>query len=140
MVNKVTLKDRDRFYKLGEFVHSDFKTLFLLEDILASPYDYILGYYDASNILLGFVHFSKLYETIDIINIVVDTCNRHCGIASQLLKEMFTSFEDVTSIMLEVNENNVSAIHLYEKCGFYVINKRKNYYGSVTALIMKRDV
>ena len=42
--------------------------------------------------------------------------------------------------MLEVNENNVAAISLYEKNGFEVINKRNNYYGSDAALIMKRVV
>ena len=37
-------------------------------------------------------------------------------------------------------ENNNKAIFLYKKCGFEVINKRNNYYGSEAALIMKRVV
>lgn len=33
-----------------------------------------------------------------------------------------------TSITLEVNENNIPAIHLYKKYDFKVVGKRKKYY------------
>ncbi len=140
MVRKVNLKDIDRFYELGELVNDNFKVLFNLDNILSSEYDYILGYYDENNLLVGFIHFSKMYETVDIVNIVVDESKRKCGIGTILLKELINYFDDVTNIMLEVNENNISAINLYKKNSFYIINKRNNYYGSDAALIMKRDV
>ena len=140
MVRKVNLKDIDRFYELGKLVNDNFKVLFNLDNILSSEYDYILGYYDENNLLVGFIHFSKMYETVDIVNIVVDESKRKCGIGTILLKELINYFDDVTNIMLEVNENNISAINLYKKNSFYIINKRNNYYGSDAALIMKRDV
>lgn len=140
MVRKISLEDSDRFYELGELVNNKFKVLFNLDNLLSSEYDYILGYYDENNLLTGFIHFTKMYETVDIVNIVVDECKRKCGIGTILLNELINSFDDVTNIMLEVNENNISAINLYKKNNFYVINKRNNYYGSDAALIMKRDV
>ncbi len=139
MVNKITLKDVGRFYSLGELVNSKFKNLYNLDNILNSEYDYLLGYYD-DNLLNGFIHFSKMYETVDIVNIVVDESIRKKGIASKLISEVVNYFSDVTYIMLEVNENNIPAINLYKKNNFYVINRRKNYYGNEDALIMKRDV
>lgn len=139
MVDKISLKDSDKFYEFGELVNKKFKKLFNLEDILNSNYEYLLGYYEEDS-LVGFIHYSKMYETVDIINIVVDGKKRQCGIATKLINEMINSFEDVNNIMLEVNENNLSAINLYKKNNFYVINKRENYYGSESALIMKRDV
>lgn len=139
MVNNITLEDKDKFYELGEVVNSKFRILFNLESLIDSEYDYLLGYYD-DNILVGFIHFSKMYETVDIVNIVVDESKRNMGIASKLIDELLKYFNDVTNIMLEVNENNIPAINLYKKNNFYVINKRNNYYGSDAALIMKRDV
>ena len=127
MVNKITLEDKDRFYELGEVVNSKFRILFNLESIIDSEYDYLLGYYE-DNILVGFIHFSKMYEIVDIVNIVVDESKRNKGIASKLIDELINYFDDVTNIMLEVNENNIPAINLYKKNNFYVINKRDNYY------------
>lgn len=139
MVDSIKLTDEERFCELGRLVNSKFDNLFNLKSIIDSEYDYLLGYYDKDN-LVGFLHYSKMYETIDIVNIVVDNDYRNQGIATKLINEMINSFEDVTNIMLEVNENNTSAINLYKKNNFNVINKRDNYYGSDAALIMKRDV
>ena len=65
-------------------------------------------------------------------NVIWDTAKRTSFVESL--------YDDIDNIMLEVNENNRNAISLYKRCGFEVINKRKNYYGSDTALIMKRVV
>lgn len=139
MINKISLKDFDRFNELGLQVNSNFINVYKLKDLLISSYDYIYGYYESSN-LVGFVHINKLYETVDIVNIVVDYNYRKKGIATVLLDYVFKLFDDVDNILLEVNENNSAAISLYKKNGFEIINKRKNYYGSESALIMKRVI
>lgn len=139
MIDNVTIMYKEQFYALGSLVRVDFAKLFSLEEILLSKYDYVLGYFVESQ-LVGFVHFTKLYETIDIVNIVVSEQYRKQGIATQLLTAVFSKFSDVTSILLEVNEKNQSAIHLYLKNYFYEIHRREKYYGNDTAIIMKRDV
>lgn len=139
MINKIEIKDFDRFNELGLIVNKNFVNVYDLNKLLESEYDFIYGYY-INNILVAFIHINKLYENIDIVNIVVDPDYRRKGIASSLLNYVISLFSDVSSIILEVNENNYSAIKLYEKQQFNVINKRLNYYGSDSALIMKRDV
>ena len=53
---------------------------------------------------------------------------------------MIDFYDDLEYILLEVNEKNDSAINLYKKIGFYLINIRKKYYGNEDALIMRKEV
>lgn len=139
MIKKISLENIEDFNKLGLLVNDRFDVLFKLDKLLLSSYDYIFGYF-INNILIGFIHVTKLYEVVDIINIVVDARYREKGIATSLINYIIDLFDDVESIMLEVNEINLSALSLYKKNNFKIINKRLNYYGSNDALIMKRDV
>ena len=77
---------------------------------------------------------------MDIVNIVVDPKYRRRGIANELINFSISYFDDLNSVMLEVNEHNKEAINLYKKNGFIEISRRKKYYGNDDALIMKRDV
>lgn len=139
MINNVELKDIINFNKLGLLINSNFENLFKLEYLLKSKYDYVYGYYDNNN-LVAFIHVQRLFEILDVINIVVDEKYRRKGIASKLINKCVDNFNEVDSIMLEVNENNINAIELYKKNKFEVINIRKKYYGDSDAYIMKRDV
>lgn len=139
MVSNVLIDDLKKFNELGSVVNSNFSNLFNLKALIDSSYDYVYGYYD-ENDLVGFIHITKLYETMDIVNIVVEEKFRNRGIGNFLIEYVIKLFNDIESIMLEVNENNNAAISLYEKNGFKIINKRNNYYGADAALIMKRVV
>lgn len=140
MINKISIIDKDRFYQLGILINSNFNNLYNLEDTINSTYDDVFGYY-VNNELVGFIHINKMYENIDIVNVVVSKEFRNKGIGSKLIEYVFNVYDDVSSVMLEVNENNVIAYNLYKKLGFNEINRRLNYYGGKdTAIIMKRDV
>lgn len=139
MVNKIVIEELERFNELGLIVNKNFSNVYKLNDIIDSQYDDVYGYYVDST-LIGFIHISKLYETMDIVNVVVDNEYRKQGIATKLIDYVIKLYDDVENIMLEVNENNIAAISLYKKNGFEIINKRNNYYGSDAALIMKRVV
>lgn len=138
MVKEVTLLDKDEYLKLGLLINNNFEKLYNLESLLNSEYDKIFGYFE-DNVLRAFIHVRVLYETVEIINIVVGPLYRRKGIATLLLKYIM-NIKEIKEILLEVNINNEVAIKTYEKNGFKVISERKNYYGSDTALIMKRDV
>ena len=71
MINKIEIKDFDRFNELGLIVNKNFVNVYDLNKLLESEYDFIYGYY-INNILVGFIHINKLYENMDIVNIVVD--------------------------------------------------------------------
>jgi ribosomal-protein-alanine N-acetyltransferase len=137
MVSNITLNDVVRFNELGLLVNNNFINVYKLNDLLESDYDYLYGFYIEGN-LVAFIHINKLYENMDIVNVVVDFDFRNKGIAGLLIEYVIDSFSDVESILLEVNENNIAAISLYKKYGFEVISKRKKYYGNADALIMKR--
>ena len=139
MINSIDIKEKDRFNELGLLVNSKFSTLFNLDDILSSVYDYVYGYYIEDK-LIGFIHCTKMYEQVDIVNVVVDKEYRKQGIGTKLLNYVFDTFNDVSNYILEVNEKNSAAINLYSVNNFVVINKREKYYGNDDALIMKRDV
>lgn len=139
MINNISMDSLKEFNELGLLVNSNFFNIYKLEDILSNEYDYLYGYYlDVK--LVAFIHVNKLYEVMDIVNVVVNPSYRKKGIATKLIDYAISQFDDLKSIMLEVNENNSNAISLYNKNNFKVINKRNNYYGSEAALIMKRDV
>ncbi|MBQ4032317.1 MAG: GNAT family N-acetyltransferase [Bacilli bacterium] len=139
MINKVILSDLERFNELGRLVNANFNNLFNLSSLLGSETDYIYGYYDNDE-LVGFIHLSKSYEVVDIVNIVVDINKRKMGIGKKLVQYVCNAFDDVESIMLEVRESNEAAINLYKKCGFVEINRRKKYYGNEDAIIMKKVI
>lgn len=139
MINNINIDSLKEFNELGLLVNSNFLNIYKLEDILSNEYDYLYGYY-LDDKLVAFIHVNKLYELMDIVNVVVNPSYRKRGIATKLIEYAISQFDDLKSIMLEVNENNSNAISLYNKNNFKVINKRNNYYGSEAALIMKRDV
>ena len=64
------------------------------------------------------------------------------GIGSLLLKSLISLSKklNLTSLSLEVNENNLTAIHLYKKFGFEILGTRKNYYQNQNAIIMTKTL
>jgi ribosomal protein S18 acetylase RimI-like enzyme len=46
--------------------------------------------------------------------------------------------EKYTKIFLEVSEENIGAINLYNKLGFKVISERKGYYNGIDAYVMEK--
>ena len=139
MINSVNIKDNERFIEIGLLVNGDFSKLFNLEFIINSDSEDVFGYYD-NNKLVGFIHVLKIFECVEIINVVVDIEYRKQGIASKLINYVVDYYDDLEYILLEVNEHNEKAINLYNKLEFKVINVRKKYYGNDDALIMRKEV
>lgn len=135
MIRKINESDFDEVYKLGNIVNDKFNNVFDLNKIIELDYSNIFVYVDNDKVL-GFIHIEKMYETIDIINIVVDKFYQHNGIGSKLLQFVIDNFK-FDRIMLEVNEKNINAINFYKKFNFKEINRRKKYYGNFDAIIME---
>ena len=103
---------------------------------ILSDTDSIYNYMDGDKVL-GYLEIRLVDGVIDIMNIFVNEENRKQGIGTSLMEEMFKN-EEYSRIMLEVNENNDSAIRLYNKLGFKEISLRDRYYGEDTAIIMEK--
>lgn len=92
------------------------------------------------------VGFAGIWISIDeahVTNIVTKKDLRKNGIGSTLLEELINLSKtlNLVSITLEVNENNLDAIKLYEKFGFKKLGIRKKYYNNTdNALIMTKKL
>ena len=89
--------------------------------------------------IVGFAGFLAICDEANIMNIVTKFNKRDIGIGTKLLNTLIDSAkkQGLKSITLEVNTNNYSAIHLYEKFEFKRIGLRKKYYNNTDdAIIM----
>ena len=139
MIKKLSLADEEAFYKLGLLLKKNFTILYNFEEILSSLYQQVWGFF-IENELVGFVHLSISFESVDIVNIVVNPSFRRHGIASSLMENILNIYPNCEQLFLEVRVDNLPAINLYNKLGFREINRRKNYYGDVDALVMERNI
>ena len=80
--------------------------------------------------ILGFAGIWFSPVDCQITNIVVKKSHRKQGIGSKLLEKLIEIAKETEFdiLGLEVNENNVAAIKLYEKYGFEAVGIRKKYY------------
>ena len=84
-----------------------------------------------------------MYADLQQIHYIVVKKNfRKNGIGSVLLENLISLSKSLNlkSITLEVNENNDSAINLYNKFDFVKLGVRKNYYGNSNAIIMSKKI
>ena len=101
-----------------------------------SPYVKYIEYIEEDKVL-GYLEIRLVDGVLDIMNLFVNEEDRRKGIATELMNKMIQE-ENYSRIMLEVNENNDSAIRLYNKLGFKEISLRDRYYGEDTAIIMEK--
>ena len=106
----------------------------LFNEINNNPFGRVLVYIK-DNKVLGYLYYSDIYDRIEINQIEVLEKFRCKGIASSLLEELIKQKKDIT---LEVRENNIPAIKLYEKFGFKKIAVRSKYYGNIDGILMER--
>ena len=93
------------------------------------------------NKVVGFAGIKIVLDTADIMNIAVKEDYRRQGIATLLLNNIFDicNEKNIKTINLEVNEENFSAIRLYQKFGFKENGRRKKYYDNkFDAILMER--
>jgi ribosomal-protein-alanine N-acetyltransferase len=80
--------------------------------------------------IFGFAGIWTSVDDIHITNIVTKIDKRNTGIGTLLLEHLISvsKQKNKQSLTLEVNENNLPAISLYEKHHFQKVGLRKNYY------------
>ena len=118
----------------------DFWNIDILKDELTSKTSqFICAKYE--NKIVGFAGIKIILDEADIMNIAVKKDYRRQGIATLLLNYILTICKEksITTIHLEVNEKNFSAISLYQKLGFKECGRRKQYYDNkYDAILMKK--
>ncbi len=110
----------------------------MIEKEILSDTDSIYNYKsNEGDMILGYLEIRLVDGVVDIMNLYVNVENRKQGIATKLMEYMFEN-ERYNKIMLEVNENNLQALKLYNKLGFKEISLRDRYYGNDSAIIMEK--
>lgn len=114
----------------------------LFENDISNPLAYyVLAVFN--NKVIGYCGLYKVLDEADITNIAVHPDFRGSGIAQMLLDNIFEHcmLNGIIKITLEVRESNKKAINLYNKKGFKVVGKRKNYYSDnrETAILMTKQ-
>ena len=115
----------------------------VLEDELECDNSYVIVAKNSENIIVGFAGLKVILDEANIMNIVVKKDFRHNGIGSILLENLinYSKKLNLKTITLEVNENNLSAIRLYDKFSFDRLGIRKKYYnGESDAIIMSKHL
>lgn len=76
--------------------------------------------------ILGFAGINFILDEAHIANIAVKKDKRNLKIGSKLLEALIDEAKNKAAFLtLEVNEQNLPAIHLYKKYGFRTIRKKK---------------
>ena len=91
--------------------------------------------------VVGFAGLSTCLDEATLNNIVVKKSHRNRGIGGELLEALIELCSELRmrNFTLEVDTENVPAIHLYEKFGFKNLGIRKKYYNnSRDAFIMTK--
>lgn len=107
------------------------------EELANNNSSYLVLRYDDEIVCFGGIKI--ILDEANIMNIVTRKDKRNQGFARYVLNELIniSKEQNCTSITLEVNENNLPAIHLYELFDFKEVGKRKNYYkNGDTAILM----
>lgn len=133
MVNNCTKNDIEKIKELGKLINSNFDKVNNIEELIKD--NKIIGFYD-NDILVGFLIYEQLYEIIDLLYIVVEPIYRRKSIGTKLLNYLIDN-KEFEKIMLEVRCDNSSAIKLYKKFNFKIINIRKKYYDNIDAYVME---
>lgn len=99
--------------------------------------------YEKDNKILGYISISFDGITLEILNFCVDVNNQNKGIGKEILTNLFEIYknEGCKNVILDVRENNLRAIHVYESFGFKLIHKRIKYYDNkIDALIYEKKL
>lgn len=111
------------------------------KEFSTNPYLKIITYVEKDKII-GFLLYSLIYDRIEIEQFEVITKERGKGIGDKLLKYLIEKYKerDVKNITLEVKEDNIVAINLYEKYGFKKVSTREKYYDGINGLLMEKTL
>lgn len=136
-IEKMNLIDLENIKNLLISEFDDFWNYNILKEELESENSkYIIAKLDDE--IVGFAGIKIVMDESDIMNIVTKKSYRNQGIGTLLLENLISICKNLnlSSLSLEVNEDNTTAIHLYENFEFKKIGIRKNYYKNKNGIIM----
>ena len=85
---------------------------------------------DECDKVIGYVGVMTVLDEGQITNLATHPAHRRRGVATELLRTLSELGREkgICTLSLEVRESNAPAISLYERHGFFVAGKRRNFY------------
>lgn len=118
----------------------DFQNLLVQESVFG------FGLKSATD-LSGFILIRLAADEAEVLSIGVNPHSQNMGAGWRLMQASFTeiSKRGAQCLFLEVDENNLAAVALYKKLGFYQVGERKAYYKNEqakfsSALVLRLDL
>lgn len=135
MIRQAGINDLQEIIKIEENSFKDAWSLKTYKNLFGT-YNVKLFIEEKNKKILSYAFFLDMVDIYELVRIAVLPPLRRKGLAEKLLKEGIKDLNK--NILLEVREENFSAISLYKKLKFQQINIRKNYYKDTgeDALIM----
>lgn len=135
MIRTYKLSDLKTIDYIGNQIKPNFVNEYDIDKI--ELYDWLdLLVYEENDKVVGFIEFANNVGNIDIYTIAVDVNFKRHGIATKLIDYVKENYNYET-ITLEVRSKNETAIKMYKKNNFEVINIRKKYYENDDAYVMQ---
>lgn len=138
IIRKADFSDLPDIYEIEKNQEDAWTYKILEDDFVGNQFSLYLVLEDQDQVI-GFLVLMDIAGEIHINNIAVKEAYRRQGLGERLLTYGMNSYnkEDLFGYTLEVREDNVQAIGLYEKLGFVKVGMRKNYYkNNKNAIIM----
>lgn len=123
--------DREAFTKQQlSYLLADYNTV----GLVARVNDEIVGF------VIAQIEIERRMMFGHILTVNVAPAYRRKGIAQRLLAEIESMLREkgVKECRLEVREDNVAALNLYQKLGYKVVSKLEEYYGRVHGLYLRK--
>ena len=138
MIIKIEQKKVHEIIEIEKDSFNDSWTLETYQNLYESYDTDIYAYYE-DEIIIAYAVFLDMVDVYELVRIAVKKEFRAKKYGSNFLKNLINDFDK--NVFLEVRENNVSAIKLYENTGFKIVNVRKKYYSDTgeNALVMIYD-
>lgn len=95
------------------------------------------------NVPVGYLSSYQVIDECELLNFFVESKYQNKGYGQKALWDLEVSLREkgFKKIVLDVNEDNIGAIHVYKKAGFAEVGRRKKYYqDGKSAIIMQKDV
>lgn len=104
--------------------------------LIAKENDKIIGF------IIGMVYVEDNVLTGHVLTIDVSPSHRRKGVGIKLLQELEKIFRDrrVKVSRLEVREDNLAALSLYQKLGYKKVGKLHHYYGDAHGILLEKTL
>jgi len=115
------------------------------ENLFTGPQDRLLiaAFEEGSIVGFSLFDFSRADSFSHLLKILVHPNKRGKGFGDDLINFSLKTLKawEIETVFLEVEENNVGAQALYEKCGFKKIHLKKHFYSNGgNAWVMTREL